>query len=167
MKKANLSTETIVTIILAIAMLGIALFFIQNEFSKSHELMGEQIDQSFYEQSISLIDQKFEKNVALASSTTIFDTTKPDNKRFWVGVKNLEETEKNYRISITNVDYSETDDLFEYRQTEHNLKPGEKYYFLVELIIPEDAISKNLNYDVLLYCDNQLISKEQLFINIK
>ena len=101
MKKANLSIEHIVAVIIAISVLGFLLFFIQNEFSQTSEIINDEIKNRLFEETKEKIILEFEsKNIAITASPKLITAKQGEIKRIIVGIKNINNEETNFNISI-------------------------------------------------------------------
>ncbi len=156
MKKANLSIEHIVAVIIAISVLGFLLFFIQNEFSQTSEIINDEIKNRLFEETKEKIILEFEsKNIAITASPKLITAKQGEIKRIIIGIKNINNEETNFNISIKGKDW------FKYNK-KRTLKPDEISFIISELNVPPNAIKQNYNFQ--LFANEY---KEDLFLTVK
>ena len=156
MKKANLSIEHIVIVIIAISVLGFALIFIQNEFSQTSEIVENEIKNRLFEETKNKIKLEFEsKNIAITASPKLITAKQGEIKRIIIGLRNINSEETNFNISIKGEDW------FKYNK-QRTLKPDEISFIIAELNIPPNAIKQN--YDFKLSANEY---NEELFLTVK
>lgn len=138
----ELSINTIVIVVIAITILGLALYFTRNVFTTIGDdffIVNEQL-KSQIETALSQSDEP------LYFPVTDIQVNKGDSKTFSLGIRNKNDATLRYKVIITSDkdQYGNPfsiDGWFQYVDKERSISPTENHIGTIKLIMPKDVAS--------------------------